>query len=164
MGLHRSSGTLTAAAAAAAAAPAGPGPETVIDIGLALDLLAAVVRNRGTDFVRQPMGVEEPRKFTCRYANGGTPNCIVGQVLAHVGIDVPALEALGEDGVGDLYAAGRLPCRVTLGAVAVLRAAQRCQDRGCRWGEVLDDAVHAALRILDLLPDSTLQLAGEPSA
>lgn len=133
----------------------------VIDMGMALDLLAAAVRHRGADFVYQFVWVEETRYLTCRYANVGAPDCIVGHALAYAGIDVRALEAMRDDGVAELYAEGRFPRRVTLGALAVLRAAQQSQDRGSPWGDVLDHAVHAAVRILDLLPDAAFELAGE---
>jgi hypothetical protein len=136
----------------------------VIDMGTALDLLAAVVRHRGRDFVYQPIWVEEPRYLTCRYANVGAPDCIVGQALAYAGIDVPVLEAMYDDGVEDLYFEGRFPCRVTLGALAVLRAAQQSQDRGCAWGEVLANAEATAVKILDLLPDAAFALAMQSQA
>ena len=55
-----------------------------------------------------------------------------------------------------LYRDGRMPIPVTLGALIVLDAAQRSQDRGSRREEILDDATSAAARFLDLvsvLPD-----------
>jgi hypothetical protein len=141
--------------------PTGGGPQAVIDMGTALDLLATAVRHRGPDFVYQYVWVEPGRYLTCRYANGGAPDCIVGHVLAYAGVKVAMLEALRDDGVAELWAEGRLPCRLTLGALAVLRAAQQGQDRGCPWGEVLDQAVTAAARILDLLPAAAFELAGQ---
>jgi hypothetical protein len=138
-----------------------PGSATVIDMGTALDLLATAVRHRGTDFVYKFVWVEEARYLTCRYANVGAPDCIVGHALAYAGVDVTVLEALRDDGVAELYAEGRFPCRLTLGGLAVLRAAQESQDRGCPWGEVLDQAVAAAVRVLELLPAAAFELAGE---
>jgi hypothetical protein len=155
MGVHRSTGTV------APAARAEPGPATLIDLGVALDLLATAVRFRGADFVGRPRCVEVPSHRTGRYANDGAPDCIVGHVLAQAGVELSALEALSNDGVDEHYAAGRLPCPVTLGALAVLRAAQRSQDRGCRWGDVLDHATRAAYKILDLVPDAALRRAAE---
>jgi hypothetical protein len=153
---HQSTGTLRRPA------PTGRGPATVIDMGTALDLLSAAVRRRGADFVYQPVWVEEPRYLTCRYADGGAPDCIVGHALAYAGIDVAVLEAMCDDGVADLYADGRFPCPITLGALAVFRAAQQSQDRGCPWGEVLEHALNAAVRLVDLLPDAAFELTGGP--
>jgi hypothetical protein len=53
--------------------------------------------------------------------------------------------------VRDLYRDGRLPIPITLGALIVFDAAQRSQERGRRWGDVLDDAIAAAARFLDLV-------------
>ena len=84
---------------------------TVIDIGTALDLLAAAVEHRGTDFVYQPVWVDESRYLTCRYANRGAPDCIVGQALAFADIGAHDLEALDDDGVQELYLRGNYPSR-----------------------------------------------------
>src|SRR5262249_22980083 len=113
---------------------------SVIDLGTALDLLAAAVQQRGADFVYRPVWVEEHRYLTCRYAHRGAPDCIVGYALAQAGVSVSTLEAMRDDGVEELYVEGRFPVDVTLGALAVLRAAQQSQDRGCRWGDVLAQA------------------------
>jgi hypothetical protein len=145
-------------------APAGRAPVAVIDMGTALDLLAAAVHHLGAEFVYQPVWVEEPRYLTCRYANAGAPHCIVGHALTYAGIEVSELEAMSDDGVEELYSDGRFPCRVTLGALAVLRAAQQSQDRGCRWGDVLTQAQAAAISILDLVPDAALDRAIQPQA
>jgi hypothetical protein len=145
-------------------APTGGRPVTVIDMGTALDLLAAAVRHRGAEFIYQPVWVEEPRYLTCRYATGGAPDCIVGHALAYAGIDIAVLEALNDDVVEDLYIQGRFPCSVTLGALAVLRRAQQSQDGGCPWGEVLNHAEATAAKFLDLLPDVAFRLAMRPQA
>lgn len=52
--------------------------------------------------------------------------------------------------VWDLYRDGGLPIPITLGALIVFDAAERSQDRGRRWGDVLDDAITAA-KFLDLV-------------
>jgi hypothetical protein len=106
-------------------------PVPVVDIGTALDLLAAAVQHRGADYVYQPVWADEPRYLTCRYANGGAPGCIVGQALAFASVGVSELEAMPDDGVRDLYLRGELPVVLTLGAVTVFHAAQHSQDRGC---------------------------------
>jgi hypothetical protein len=127
-----------------------------LDLRTALDFLARAVRQRGRDFVYQPTWVEEPRYLTCRYADHGAPGCVVGHVLAQAGVGVHALEALRDDGVDDLYTEGRLPVQMTLGALAVLRAAQQSQDRGCCWGDVLAHATAVAVRVMDVMPDAAL--------
>ena len=126
----------------------------VIDIGTALDLVAAAVEHRGAEFVYEPVWIDESGYFTCLYANRGAPDCIVGQALAFANICVRDLEAMRDDAVRDLYLRGELPVTLTLGALAVFRAAQQSQDRGCRWGDVLEYATDAAVRFLDLLPDT----------
>jgi hypothetical protein len=73
-------------------------------------------------------------------------------VLAQVSDE--GLQAFRGRGVRELYAQGRLPVRLTLGALAVFDAAQRTQDRGQPWGDALDHAARVALRFLDLLPDA----------
>jgi hypothetical protein len=106
----------------------------VIDIGAALDLLAAAVEQRGVDFVYKPILMDERAYLTDRYANGGAPDGIVGQALALANLGVRDLGAINEDGVRKLYLEGKLPVVLTLGAVVVFDAAQRSQDRGCRLG------------------------------
>lgn len=133
-------------------------PMPLIDIGTALDLLAAAVEHRGADFVYQPVWVDEHRYLTCRYANGGTPDCIVGQALAFANVSTHHLEALNDDGVRDLFVRGELPVALTLGALTVFHAAQHSQDRGHRWGEVLASATDVAVKFLDLLPDAAFDV------
>jgi hypothetical protein len=132
-------------------------PVALIDIGTALDLLAAVVRERGPGFVYRPVPVEAPRYPLCRYATDGAADCIVGQALARAGVSIETLETLSDDGIDDLYLLDRFPTGLTLGALAVLRTAQQSQDRGCRWGEVLAHATATALKILDLVPAGALE-------
>jgi hypothetical protein len=37
-------------------------------------------------------------------------------------------------------------------------AAEQSQDRGCRWGDVLDYATDAAVKVVDLLPDTVFDV------
>ena len=121
----------------------------LIDIGQALDLLARAVKHRGAYFV-YVAGQDQ----ACLYSTGRGPQCLVGRALSLAGIDDNELEALGHRGVRDLYQEGLLPAQLTLGAVAVLDAAQRGQDRGYTWGEALEYAAGVADRFLDLIPDT----------
>jgi hypothetical protein len=135
----------------------------MIDIGTALDLLAAAVEHRGADHVYQPVWVEIPRYLTCRYAHHGAPDCIVGHALFLADVGVDGLEAMRDNGLRELYLRGELPVGLTLGALAVLEAAQQSQDRGCRWGDVLADAIATAVKFLDLLPDAGCDVANHPA-
>jgi hypothetical protein len=129
----------------------------VIDIGIALDLLAAAMQQRGPDFVYRPTSDEESKYLPSQYANNDPPDGIVGQALALADVDAEKLDGLGGDGVEDLYLPGMLPFGLTLGALAVLRTARQSQDRGCRSDDVLAHATATALRILDLLPDAAFE-------
>ena len=127
-----------------------------IDVGYAIDLLVAVVRDRGFGYVDPPVWVNGDEYLSCIYAYAGEPRCIVGEVFYRAGVSVAALEVLGDEGVKDLYEANRLPLRLTLGAVVVLSHAQTTQDRGCTWGEVLLGVAVVAAGFVDLLPDMLL--------
>ncbi|MCW2644518.1 MAG: hypothetical protein JWP07_627 [Pseudonocardiales bacterium] len=133
--------------------------EPVIDIGAALDLLAAAVEQQGVDFVYRPKWMDERTYLIHRYANRGAPDCIVGQALALANLDVRELAVISDGGVRELYLEGKLPVALTLGAMAVFDAAERSQDRGCRLGDVLAHATAAAVKFLDLLPDSAFTTA-----
>ena len=126
----------------------------LIDIGRALELLAAAVKERGEYFVYSS-SVGSAR--TCRYSVRGGRPCLVGHALslAHVGDN--ALDALGDQSVRELYGKARLPVKLTLGALVVLDAAQRAQDRAYAWGDALDYASGVADKFLDLLPDSVFE-------
>jgi hypothetical protein len=133
-----------------------------LDLGTALKLLDSALARRGADFVYQPVWVAEFRDFgnpSCRYARDGVPDGIVGHVLADAGVSPADLEALRDDCIRDLYRTGRLPIGLTLGACAVLHAAQRAQDRGRPWAEAVADAQAMAVRVLDLVPDLARDLA-----
>lgn len=136
-------------------------PVRLIDIGTALDLLSGAVHQRGAGFVRGPGWVNESRHPTYRYTHHGAQDCIVGHVLAHAGVSVRVLEAMRDDSVDDLYRKGRFPVHLTLGALAVLRAAQQSQDRGCRWGDVLTQATAVCVRVLDVAPDAAFEFAAQ---
>jgi hypothetical protein len=118
----------------------------MIDIGRALDLLGAAVKQRGASFV-----FVAGRDQFCLYRGDGGPQCLVGRCLSLAGVHDDDLDALGGDGVRELYHRGALPVRLTLGALVVFDAAQHGQDRGHTWGEALEDAVGAAERFADMI-------------
>jgi hypothetical protein len=138
----------------------GHSPQTadtmaVIDISRALDLLAAAVEQKGECFV-----YVAGQRQSCLYTTDGGPQCLVGRALSLADVSDNDLNSLGDRGVRELYRQGSLPVRLTLGALAVLDAAQRGQDRGYAWGDALEYAVDAAVRFLDLIPD---RLTRQPS-
>jgi hypothetical protein len=90
--------------------------------------------------------------FLC--AHNGSPDCIVGEVLARAGARVEELKGLCAHRIQDLHRDGKLPVTLTLGALVVLHTAQQSQDRGCRWGDALEHATTAAVRFLELVPDA----------
>jgi hypothetical protein len=128
--------------------------EPVIDIGRALDLLAEAVAHCGEYFVYPPVWIRDHR---CLYTDHGGPRCLVGHALSFAGVGDDELAMLDDLGVRELYCGGKLPVRLTLGALAVFDAAQRSQDRGYAWGDSLDYASDVAARLLDLLPDSAFR-------
>jgi hypothetical protein len=130
------------------------GPEPVIDIGCALDLLAAAVKHRGASQVHRPVRITANDFSTCLHTHNGSPDCIIGEALARTGVGVEELEGLCDHGIRDLHWGGRLPVTLTLGAVVVLHAAQQSQHRGFRWGDVLEHATTAAEKFLELIPDA----------
>lgn len=105
---------------------------SMIDIGFALELVAAAV------------------------APDGEPGGIVHDMLALAEVDDADLEKLRERSVRELYQQGSLRVRFTLGALAVLDAAEKSQSRGHSGAVVLDDATRVAARFVDLLPDTAL--------
>lgn len=136
--------------------PATPPETRIVDIGCALDLLAAAVLQRGEQHVYEPVWIDGPNYLSCLYANRGAPACLVGHAFAHATVPVADLVALRDDSVLDLYREGRLPVELTLGALVVLHEAQRCQDSGWPWGEVLAHATEVASQFLDLRPDAVV--------
>src|SRR4029450_8538975 len=107
------------------------------------------VRHRGACFVY--VAAQDQR---CLYTAGGGPQCLVGRALSLAGIDDDELEPLGHRGVRELYREGLLPAQLTLGALAVLDAAQRGRDRGYTWGEGPGYGAGVADRFLDLIPEA----------
>jgi hypothetical protein len=131
-------------------------PMPVIDIGCALDLLAAAVNHRGESYCHSPVWTTEANCPTCLCTHHGSPDCIVGEALARSGARVEELKGLCDRGIRDLHGDGKLPATLTFGALVVLSTAQQSQDRGCCWGEALEHATTAAVKFLELIPDAVL--------
>lgn len=111
-------------------------------MGDALDLLARAVNNSGENYIK------------CQsrpYAVDGQPQSIVGDALLEANVTVHELEAMRGHQLRDLYREAELPVDLTLGALIVLDAAQRSEDRGSCGADVLDDATAAAAKFLDLV-------------
>lgn len=88
---------------------------------------------------------------------------LVGESLHKAGVSVETLVFLGPLRIEYLYERGLLPISLTLGAAMVYRAAQRTQDglvgADRSWGAAFDNAVVAASRVIDLVPDSAVAAA-----
>jgi hypothetical protein len=131
----------------------------LIDVVLMLDLLSVVVAERGDDFVYSPVGepvhdnIHELRRDALSLA---------GEVLSLAGASPDDLKPVRRHSIRDLYASGRLPVPLTLGAAVVLHAAEHSQNCGKTWGEAADHARRMADRFIDLLPDQAMH--GDPRA
>jgi hypothetical protein len=140
----------------------GAEPEVVrllVDIGRAFSLLATAVSERGACYVYPPMW---GRRHASMYAARTGSQCLVGHVLSLMCVADEDLEELRDRDLRTLYREDRLPVRLTLGALVVLDAAQRSQDRGYAWGDALEYATSVATAFLDLLPDAALLRASAP--
>jgi hypothetical protein len=129
----------------------------LIDIGMALDLLADAGRQRRAGSVSRSARPEGPCHPAWRRVRHHTPDRIVDHVLALAGVDISSIDP--DAGIDTVYFGDGSRVRLTLGAWAVLRAAQQSQDRGADWDEVLAHAGATAIRVLDLVPDSVVQSA-----
>jgi hypothetical protein len=122
-----------------------------LDIAHALDLVVAAADHCGHDDGLQPRSRSNIGGGMTGYAHSGEPRGIVGHALSIANVGVADLESMRDQSLRQLYRDGRLPIPITLGALVVLDAAQRSQDRGHQPDEVLDDAASAAARFLDLV-------------
>jgi hypothetical protein len=128
----------------------------MIDVVQALDLLDRCVAERGCDYAYAPRWTAHGGYSTCQYVHDGEPDCMIGLALAKSGMPVEALRMLGSDRLAGLYSAHRLPIDLTLGALAVFRAAQRAQDEGQCWGVALRQARLIAGRYFGLIPSAVV--------
>jgi hypothetical protein len=133
----------------------------VIDIVDALELLDSCVRDRGAGYRsthrRGSAGSFSRRHPACRTAT----DSIVTLVLTKAGTPLAAVSQVARTSVDDAYASGGHDLNLTVGAVAVLRAAQSMERRGETWGRARQAAAQAASRFAELVLPAA---SGSPSA
>jgi hypothetical protein len=78
---------------------------------------------------------------------------IVTLALSKAGAPLTAIRPLAHTPVADVYASGRHPLNLTLGAVVVFRAAESMERYGQTWAMSLQAARRAASRFVELIPD-----------
>jgi hypothetical protein len=131
----------------------------VIDIVEALDLLESCVRDRGAGYRSPRRGLPGVSRTGANDAFPTATDSIVTLALSKAGAPLTALSPLTQLSVADVYASGRHPVGLTLGAVVVFRAAEAAQRRGQTWAMSLQAALLAASRFVELIPDG---LAAHP--
>lgn len=128
---------------------------TVVD---AINSLECVVKGN-----ESKLGLTELYYRSVTDADQDTRFSLVGAALHNLGVTVSELIGMGPLKIDYLYEEGKLPFDLSLGALAVYRAAQRTQDGltgGDRsWGAAFDNAVVAASRVIDLMPESVVATA-----
>lgn len=125
---------------------------TTLTITDALDLIDTVVDAEGADHFSRSVYVDSARR----------PHCIVGRVLFMAGVSTWELLSYRASPIDTVFKEGLCSLDLTLGAVAVLRAAQRAQDWNESWGEARNQAIRAAEKLMDLIPDSVFAGALTP--
>lgn len=115
-----------------------PAYKWVLNGRQALTLLKKVTLDKGADHRYQAPDPDKPGQ--CYNVWEGQPSCIVGHVLAELGLDAGSYERYGvQDREGVLSTAYRLntsdfPWHISPIAQQVLLAAQAAQDDGASWG------------------------------
>jgi hypothetical protein len=128
--------------------------DQVIDIIDALDLLDRCVRDRGDGYRSLSRGDAFPT----------ATDSIVALALSKAGAPLTALSPLAHTPIAELYASGRPPLPLTLGAVVVFRAAESVDRRGQTWATSYQAALRAASRFVELIPDKVVSCAAEAEA
>jgi hypothetical protein len=121
------------------APPACAAPK-IIDVGQLLELIESVIALRPV-------------------ATGATPRSggIVSECLRLLGVDHATAKRIQRRRLRELYAAHRLPIRLTLGAALALDAAQRSEWFGLPDEEVLAHALRMSSRLPDLVSDRVMR-------
>jgi hypothetical protein len=116
---------------------------TAVEITLdeAKELLARAVKEKGENYVYEPL--TNMGRSQCAYFNpeDGCPSCMVGYVLSYKGVTYEALDATGSvvTEVQDLVEEGHL--KVDNETLALLTVAQVEQDQGQTWSRALEEAL-----------------------
>jgi hypothetical protein len=128
----------------------------VIDIVDALDLLDSCVRDRGEGYRALRRRLPAVLRTGPIDAFPAATDSIVTLALSKAGAPLTALSPLAHMSVADVYASGRHPLDLTLGAVVAFRAAESVERRGQTWAMSLQAALRAASRFVELIPDRVL--------
>jgi hypothetical protein len=113
-----------------------------VEILSVIRVMKQVVAEAGQNFVYDAPEPEPVHLKACVYAYEGRPSCLVGRVLAKMGVPIETLESFGHEDIGSLTGDPRVP----LGAatVHVLALAQNLQDNRVTWGVCLLKAMSTA--------------------
>lgn len=115
----------------------------ILDAKGAIGLLRLVVFEKGADFVYEKVDFDGAHIPRCVNFHEGEPSCIVGHVLANLGVSAEDAARMGVDGnMSAINVAGNLErfgyeWKIDSDAVDILTAAQIRQDNGQSWGEAL---------------------------
>lgn len=123
-----------------------------------LSLLQRAVDLKGPDYIYpRDYSRDYSGELICRYAKDGRPDCIVGHVLAWIGIPLEEMEAdddptkpngeLSEGTIGGLFWKIKALHGITFTrrAQRMLSLAQSDQDGGLPWGKALEGAEKSML-------------------
>lgn len=116
----------------------------VLDGKGAIGLLRLVVFEKGADFVYEK--VSRDGVLLCVNFSDGQPSCIVGHVLANLGVSGEVADRLDISGsytpgeVATVLEKRKYEWQLDDDAVGILYTAQGRQDEGASWGEALADA------------------------
>lgn len=114
----------------------------VIGTEQVLALLDKVVQAKGADYVYPGTSADKCYNFEPQ----GAPSCIVGHVLAELGVTRQQAAEFGVDGSAGVHdtvhalAGGGWQYMFSVGAMNALHKAQGVQDRRDSWGDALDAA------------------------
>jgi hypothetical protein len=112
-----------------------------ITLDEAKELLARAVKEKGDNFVYQPIRTSGHPQCAYFTPEDGAPSCLVGHVLAYKGLTHEDLDATnsGVTEVQDLVEEGHI--RVDNETLALLTVAQVEQDQGQTWGRAVEEAL-----------------------
>lgn len=107
-----------------------------------VEILDGLVEEFGSDYV-----YDKGSDGKCHYVRDGKPSCIVGHVLAKVGVPIERLKAADTTSPDGISAGSLLGGLVTEGVLhatgsvwTLLAEAQYWQDRSTPWGEAVREA------------------------